>query len=629
MIRRLATPALLVAAGALLLSFLWVEIYDIDVWWQLAIGRDIVATGVIPSADRWSLLGAGRAYHDSHWLFQVVLWLAYSAGGWAGVQGMVLVFWGAALMALLKIASRRLAPAPAALVVTLAALACAERFLPRPELATYAAFAWVLFLLPAEGRQGPSRLALVAIIQALWTNAHGLFVLGPFVALAQFVAALLDPVRRATALRRGLPALTVSCAATLANPAGLRAWTYAFRLAREAGEESTGLIGSLGEMASPFAEVSRRVPAMWVFYVLLAAGALSVLHALLRRTAGANVAVALACAGLACTGRRNVVLYALSAVPLISDWMATLRWPAAAGHPTARWLTAVGLGGLCVLPLSGRYYLWMEIPARFGRGITPSYFPHGIASRLARGEFGAGVLASNTLGGFVSFHGAGRTLPLTDGRWEIYDWREVAEVFAATRGPGDWRGLMSRHQVAGILLAHTSPEAKALVPQVAGDRNWRLVYLDAAASFWLPAAMGSAATPALAAAPPLMPRFEDAALTAQFAGLAGMRDLEIAALRRALDLAWREVWVRERLGAAQVAAGRYGDAEANYAALLRRAPRNEAALNEMAFLAYRRGDLDAAEGFLARFLEASPENAKALENLAVIRAARAIRPKGE
>jgi len=599
-----------------------VEVYDLDVWWQLAIGREIVTTTTIPTVDHWTLLGAGRAYQDSHWLFQVLLWLTYAAGGWIGVQGIVLLFWGAALAALFRLARGGLDTAPAAIVVLVAAVACAERFLPRPEIATYAAFAWILFAFASGRAMRPAGLVPLAVVQALWSNVHGLFVLGPFVALAHLAAALLSPVGRRAALRRGLPPLLVTSLATLANPSGWRAWQYALVLAREAGQGSAELIGSLGEMTSPFAAAARRSPATWVFYALLAVGTAAALRKLARREIDAELVIAASCAGLALTGRRNIPLYAFAFVALAAGAGAQRHWPRALMRPSILWLTATALAALSAIPLSGAYYVWMEIPARFGPGVSPSFFPHSVAPQLAAGALGGGALASNTLGGFVTFHGAPHTLPLTDGRWEIYDQSELAEVLTATRRPGRWREVVERYRLGGVLLAHSSPEAAAILPEIARDPGWRLAHLDAAASLWLPVTAGGAADSSPFLAPPPMPRFEDAVLTAAYAALTEAPSLEVAALERALACERRGIWVRERLGLAEIKAGRYRAAEVTLRALLRQAPANRTALNELAFLAHRRGDPEAAERLLLRLLEAFPRDVEGQENLRRIRAAR-------
>jgi len=624
--RRGATAALAAAAVVLLLSLLVVEVYDLDVWWQLAIGREIAATGSVPTVDRWSVLGAGRAYHDSHWLFQLLLWSAWSVAGWIGVQASVVFAWSAVFAALLGLARRRLAATPAILVALAATLACAERFLPRPEIVTYAAFAAFLFWFARGAITSRWQLARLGLVQAAWTNAHGLFVLGPFVALVHAATALAARGDRASALRRQGPALAVVTAATLVNPAGLGVWRYAARLVAEAGQGSGQVVGSLGEMGSPFAGAARLSPAIWIFYALLALGAAAVSRKLARRELDAGLLIAAITAALATTGRRNVVLFAIAAVPLVAGLVAAAaeRRPLAVLRaPAASWLTAALLVGLAWSPLSGAYYLRLEIPARFGLGVTPSFFPHALAPRLATGELGSGLLVSNTLGGFVAFHGAPRTLPLTDGRWEIYDTAELERVFASTRGSG-WRTALREHALAGVLVAHSSPEAAAIVPDIARDPRWRLAYLDAAASLWLPVESDGGragvdlADPALLAS---IRRPEDGILLSLFAARSGADQLEATVLESTLTFGAREAWLLERLGPLEIRLQRFDDAERTFERLLALDGENETALNELAFLAHRRADNARALALLERLLEVAPENEQYRQNWRQVKAA--------
>ena len=63
----------------------------------------------------------------------------------------------------------------------------------------------------------------------------------------------------------------------------------------------------------------------------------------------------------------------------------------------------------------------------------------------------------------------------------------------------------------------------------------------------------------------------------------------------------------------------YAEAQAVFERLNREYPRNVTALNELAFLAYRRGDLRQAEAWLRQALEQEPDNADARANLERVR----------
>ena len=86
--------------------------------------------------DRYTLLGSGHPYHDSHWIFQILLALFHDAGGMVGVQVFTAGLW-LIILALTLLSIRRWVPLPVALLVGFVVMmACIERFLPRPELVT-------------------------------------------------------------------------------------------------------------------------------------------------------------------------------------------------------------------------------------------------------------------------------------------------------------------------------------------------------------------------------------------------------------------------------------------------------------------------------------------------------------
>ena len=75
----------LVAVVTAIASFLIAELYETDMWWHITIGDEIIRTLHIPFSDHFTVAGFGREYHDSHWLFQIVLALLHRLWGMGGV----------------------------------------------------------------------------------------------------------------------------------------------------------------------------------------------------------------------------------------------------------------------------------------------------------------------------------------------------------------------------------------------------------------------------------------------------------------------------------------------------------------------------------------------------------------
>jgi hypothetical protein len=171
----------LVAALAVLAFLLGCyELFDPDIWWHVKSGQWILEHGRVPRVDVFAFSSSDRVWIDLHWGFQVILALAYALGG---VAGMILLASAAACTAFViaLTAREREWPYWASALCWLPALALmAMRFDPRPEIFSLLYLAGFLaVLLRVEHR--PALAWSLPLVQVLWVNTHGLFVLGPIV----------------------------------------------------------------------------------------------------------------------------------------------------------------------------------------------------------------------------------------------------------------------------------------------------------------------------------------------------------------------------------------------------------------------------------------------------------------
>jgi hypothetical protein len=593
-------------------SYLINEMYEPDMWWHLAIGSDIIRNHAVPSIDRYTLAGFGRAYHDSHWLFQVALSLSNKAGGMAGVEGVMVGIWSLTLLAAFRAVGKWVSLPVAASLVFFAAMASVERFLPRPELITYLMLALFYFRLQVGKYRTSADLILLAALQVVWTNSHGLFVLGPCLVGAYWiVAAVKGPYGPGSDFRRLGKVLAAVTIASLVSPFGISGWQYAILLLTEVNPDATAALKTVGELSPTFGEATRSAPAFWFFLPLLLATTVAVVVSASRgRISAERVLIGTAMALLAMTGRRNMALFALVAAPLVAEHSGWIRNALGKKVRTALLLfPAVLMAASAAYALSGNYYLKMEIPSRFGLGVTPSHYPHGLPEFLRKSGFRGNVFNSNALGGFYLFHSFPGGVPLTDGRWEIYDRKVLNTVKRGSGDPALLQRIIAHYDIRGFLLQHPSPESRGLLPLLSHDRRWRLVYYDQAASFWArsdlpnipPAVDLSGGQPS-----PSPARFDDSIILDRFYRGVGAWELRLRNLDRITAGGSRGERAMEQLGNEEIQAGRLPEAERIFLKLYGIAPKNMTALNELAFLAYQRGDRVAAMSLLRAALDAHP-----------------------
>lgn len=558
------------------------------------------------------MAGLGHSYQDIHWLFQVLAAVAHALGGWAGVELLQAALWSVALLFSWRAARRWAAPEGAALLVFLAAMASAERFLPRPELVTFVLLPLFYERLQARRYERWANLAYLAFAQLVWANSHGLFVLGPFLAGCVLLEKAGEKLRgRPASLAPETRLLALLLAVTVVTPHGWGSWSYAWLLVTQVGPGASTLMRSLGELSPTFGPAFRSSPAFWFYLVLLVPTiALASVAAWRRRLPVGRTLMVAGLLAASLTGRRNVVLFALLAAPFLAELGSVvvpvvrerLRSPAL--HAAA----ALLLIAWAWYPLSGRYYLRMELPARTGLGITPSFFPHGLPAFLDRIGFFAPVFNSNTIGGFYLFHGFPKRLPLTEGRWTAYDEATVTRILAAPSDPSSWQWVVRTYGIEALVLQHASPEASALLPRLPRDPLWRLVWYDHAASLWLRSDRWGhvpAAELARGIDLPAPGRVDDGLILDLFYARTGALFPRIRNLERAVAFGYRREELLLRLGRLQMEA-RLPEAERTFQLLAAESPRNAQALSELAFFAASRGDLAGASALLRRALELSP-----------------------
>lgn len=149
---------------------------DPGTFWHTVVGQDILATGELPRADRFSFTFEGQPWIASNWLGESLMAAVHAALGWDGLL-LATVTLLAALYAWLagRLARGGLAGFPTALLVGLAVAAAAHHFHVRTHLATLVAMPLTLALLcdVESGRAPLRRLGWLVPLFVAWTNLHG------------------------------------------------------------------------------------------------------------------------------------------------------------------------------------------------------------------------------------------------------------------------------------------------------------------------------------------------------------------------------------------------------------------------------------------------------------------------
>ncbi len=498
-----------------------------DLFWHLRAGARMVAGHAVLHTDPFSFTRAGAPWVTHEWGFSVLVWAVDRIGGLSGLI-VFRSFLVVALMALVLAAARRRVPPAAAqwalpllpAVGALALWSVSRLLILRAALVGALPFALLaLWLLPAFQRRPDARRgAAVAATVLVWANLHSGVVFGLLLVGLVTLEAL---VRRRDALAHlGLAA--VALLAALANPNGIAALAYPFRIARLLADPESGF--TLGHFAGGW-HGREAILGLLVLYVL--AGVLGELRSGRRRLPAPWELAALAIfAVLSWTSSRLGVELAVLAVPAVfALWAPRLaegapvpetgtqapqragaEGGAAAARPALR-SPGCGLRVLAAFTWGASLMLAAGVWSERAPGLLSPAFPAGAADFLAAQGIRGRMFNHQNWGGYLGWR---LDEPVFwDGRNLLF----APLVREVTTTP--FVEVARRHHVDHLVLSPR--ELDDLAPELASGR-WVPVYADGQAAVLLrrgafPAVVarlarqrGGAAGPAPDAAAPEAPR---------------------------------------------------------------------------------------------------------------------------
>lgn len=460
---------------------------DFDVFWHVKTGEWILAEHRVPSTDPFGAVTAGRPWLDVAWGAQLVMALVARAAGLAGLQLAAVAIVMVSLAVLLARGPRTPPVLAGALLFVLTAWA---RFLVRPDLLTLPLILVLLVLLERLPGAPRSATALLGLLTVAWVNLHGSFALAPILVGAAALAALLARAGRYR-LRDLAIALVVTALAVVVNPFGTDAYSVLAPYARSA-MAAVGLAPAARRLPisewMPIWRVLRSNAAFPTqpFVLLVAVLAWTFLRQ--GRSLAGHRLLAAGALGLATVlATRNLLPFAACAlgVILLNERDLAGR-EAASAHGVGldpvplRAAAAVGVGllaaGTLVSVATDRFYVVRDLPHRTGVGADLELLPEGAVQWLARHRYPGPAFNNFDSGAYLLYRLYPHFWPYQDAR--VVDPDFFIETQQAAQDPARFADLVRRDGIGTVILVHPSPESLVLLPALARDPHWKIVFRD-------------------------------------------------------------------------------------------------------------------------------------------------------
>jgi len=459
------------------------NVVDPDVWWHLKTGQLTLANHAVFRTDPYSFTRAGQPWVNHEWLFDVLLFALYRAGGW----GPLIVIFAGIIAASFMLVFLRCAGRPyiAGIVTLWAALASAPLWGVRPQMISLLLASAVLVL--RDGAEANPRLWWWMVpMMLLWVNLHAEYALG-IALLAAFLAGdALDAMFGFTTWPKAVPRLRrlavvlLACVAVVPlNPYGLKMYSYPLATLR-----STSMQRYIVEWFSPDFHKASYLPLLLFLLASLAAVALSGRFVDSGRSADGTKTrpgeLLLLCAAIfaALLSVRHIPIYLLVAAPPLSAAMESWRLSRASGlRVQSQAAPAPGKSvlnaGLLAVCLCLAVLRVRDVISHQPQAESRS-FPAGAVSFLRAHPPNGPTFNSYDWGGYFIWKLYPQQRVFIDGRADVYGDTFLEQYAHTLNATDNWREPLQRWQISTVVVPPDTP----LLAALRANRSWKTVYAD-------------------------------------------------------------------------------------------------------------------------------------------------------
>ncbi len=456
------------AALAALLLFVagrcLVPMDETDLFFNLRLGDIILGQHAVPRTNLLSFTCPEARDLNLAWLFQIVLALAYRAGGIAGTVLLKTTFVLATWALLFRVALRRGAhPAAAAAALALAAWAAEPRFVERPHLCTFLGLAYLLLALERAEAGRPRALLALVPLALVWANANSCFFLAPALLALYAAGAAID--RRSVEARRAALLALLLVPFIFATPSGAGALSYI------ANHWRMPWLRPLQEYRA----------ATWPLdgpFFFVAAGVL--LATALPGRRWRSVLPALALGLLGARRIRFVAEFSILGGPIVAVALTELarRATARLRPPAALYATVAVTAALLGLTLTPRIAAARQGEPFLDLGLEPDLIPAAAIRFVDDNGLGGRMYNDLEVGSYLTWHWGARHQVFQDPRINSYPAAFHATLRRDDLSRAEWQAFLTGFGVTTALVSYPDLNPRAALFDPA---RWALVYRDAEA----------------------------------------------------------------------------------------------------------------------------------------------------
>lgn len=436
-------------------------IADPDFWWHLRTGQLIFATHQVPQNDPFSSTVTGKPWIAHEWLSELIIYGLYRLGGF----GLLIFIFSALITTAFLLVYLRSPERPfvAGFALLLGALATAPTWGVRPQMISLLLTSLFLYLL--DGYQTTRRVGFILplpVITLFWVNLHAGFALGLGIIGIYILGDGLEFLTRFLAKEKPIPAprvkgmlwligmLALCLLAVVVNPNGPKMYIYPFETLT-----SPSMQQFIQEWFSPDFHQGEWQPLAWMILALIGFGLLS------RKTSSpTRILLTLVFGYAALRSMRNVPLFVLAAVPVLSEQIGALVQLKSDNPPNSRifsWLNPL----LVVLVTLAAGLRFVSVSGEQAK-TEQTQFPYQAVNWILQNHPAGRLYNTYGWGGYLIWRLYPQYPVYIDGRADLYGDQFIYHYLSLYDANPGWEAQLTAQNVGVILIEPKSPLANAL-----------------------------------------------------------------------------------------------------------------------------------------------------------------------
>ena len=452
-------------------------IVDSDLWCHFKTGEYIVKNFNVPQTDIFSYTLENQPWIDHSWLAQILFYFIFAKFGWIGINILkAIIISSCFFIPLFFIFSKYKKFIYAVLFTLLAVLAFGYRSFLRPEVFSYLLLCLFFYILESD-----KKFYIVPLLQVLWVNLHGYFILGPILiflyCIGEFISGDL-----ARAKRLGV-VFGITCLACFVNPYFYKGAVYPIRILLDIFNGQKPYMQTIYELTMPVKVSFGRYVFFWIFAILSSAAFL----VNLKKAKMRHALIFLGSFIASYAAIRNMPIFIFTAMPLAVINLNEAKLTKNIDEKKYYiWAIIAILIGIYFF-ISNKYYVVTEqsVFRKTESKMTELLMPSKACDFLENNNIKGRMFNSIDFGHYIAYRFYPEKRTLIDARTELYTYDFYQLHQRAQNYPWEWKSFQKKYDFNIVFLRHLFSGTERLLKYLYNNKEWALVYYDESSAVFL------------------------------------------------------------------------------------------------------------------------------------------------